>query len=338
MKRRACGRSVAKGKKQATKAGEKTPRVRVVLRSLLLMGAPLLLRLVCMSVMQTPGLDNRPELDSTEFFAGKKAITLGYRSLGFAAASFELQDDQLWEDFLSPRGFAHAITLVLKTRWGGALWGAPVCSTLVWINRATSRRSALRPLGDETRPSVAQGNMMIYRMVVLIIIANARGLWWCIEQPKGSLMDRHPAFQSLMGCTQVFRHCTFMGRFGAETAKPTWVWSNKPWVADIEKHQVASNPRSQKMQLVSKYVDKTGRARVSGNKNLKASQTYPAGFGIAIASVYRDHQKDMIKHSAKQKRFAATCSYEAAVSAALHIMSDTKDEADFQPVLQFLAN
>lgn len=52
-------------------------------------------------------------------------------------------------------GFMEILLLVLRLRPGGLLVGGPPCSTWVFINRGTSRRSKKRVLGDTKRKCVA---------------------------------------------------------------------------------------------------------------------------------------------------------------------------------------
>lgn len=53
------------------------------------------------------------------------------------------------------------VQLVLKTRGDGLIHCGPPCSTWVWVNRATSRRSRDVPEGDPTVQSVASSNMFL---------------------------------------------------------------------------------------------------------------------------------------------------------------------------------
>lgn len=41
---------------------------------------------------------------------------------------------------------------------------APVCSSWVWINMATSKRSRRFPLGDQGHGPTAAGNLMVSRL------------------------------------------------------------------------------------------------------------------------------------------------------------------------------
>lgn len=59
------------------------------------------------------------------------------------------------------RGFMKLLQLVLKTRADGLIHCGPPCSTWVWVNRATSRRSRDVPQGDLSVPSVSSSNTFL---------------------------------------------------------------------------------------------------------------------------------------------------------------------------------
>ena len=50
---------------------------------------------------------------------------------------------------------------------------------------------------------VQEGNCMAWRCALLCFLALARGIWVVLEQPKGSLLEAHPAMQAL------FKTCFF---------------------------------------------------------------------------------------------------------------------------------
>lgn len=92
--------------------------------------------------------------------------------------------------------------------------------------RGSTYRSCATPLGRETYASVRTANYMVGRCMILILLAAARGIWVVLEQPKGSLMEHHPAFEYVMTKIVRWRKFIEMGRFGAETAKGTWLYSS----------------------------------------------------------------------------------------------------------------
>jgi hypothetical protein len=58
-------------------------------------------------------------------------------------------------------GWTNIVRMILKLRPGGLLIGGPPCSSWVWINRATSKRSAQRVMGDSSRNYVRDANSIL---------------------------------------------------------------------------------------------------------------------------------------------------------------------------------
>ena len=102
------------------------------------------------------------------------------------------------------------------------LWHCP-CAQL--RARGTTKRCLAYPLGDGSVGCVKQGNHMVARCCLLILLCAARGIFWCLEQPRGSLLEYHPAFQLLMAKVRVYRKFIRMIDYGAESEKGTWLYS-----------------------------------------------------------------------------------------------------------------
>lgn len=94
-------------------------------------------------------------------------------------------------------------------------------------SRGTTKRSSSNPMGDPSVKSVSEGNQMVSRCALLLIIAFCRGLFFVLEQPRGSLLEVHPATQKIFRKFQVYRKAIKMGNFGAGSDKPTWLYSGQ---------------------------------------------------------------------------------------------------------------
>ena len=92
-------------------------------------------------------------------------------------------------------------------------------------SRGTTKRSLSNPEGDTNAPSVADGNTILVRTLICLWVCAALQVWWVLEQPKGSLMQEHPAFQQFMRRVQTFRYYLAMRDYGGPTQKPTWLYS-----------------------------------------------------------------------------------------------------------------
>lgn len=146
--------------------------------------------------------------------------------------------------------------------------------------RSSSGRSYLVPLGYSSLSWVANGNKMVSRVVLLIMIVAYRGATFVLEQPRGSLMRRHPRWVGLIrkllkASVPVFDLGVFLGSFGAPSPKPLVLSSNneaflnalhRPW----DKCKFLQS--TQKLLLVKKQL-KDGKRHVTGiKKHLMASQ------------------------------------------------------------------
>jgi hypothetical protein len=104
------------------------------------------------------------------------------------------------------------------------------------------------------------------------MIAVARGCDFII----GSIMASHPRFQQLLRSMQIWQVRFFQGHYGASTNKLTLLWSdNRPLLHTFKK----GKPPPATEQLMTKYVDTSGKVRSLGKTSLKLSQHYPRQFG-----------------------------------------------------------
>ena len=87
-------------------------------------------------------------------------------------------------------------------------------------------RSALRPCGDESVGFVKDGNQLLCRTLIVLMIAMSVSAWVVLEQPKGSLMERHPKFEEWARMSNIVRQHVRMGNYGAPSQKPTWLYSS----------------------------------------------------------------------------------------------------------------
>ena len=293
-------------------------------------GAPLLfiklLRLVLAALISCK-CDMVP-LDFVEFFAGQQAVTLAMREAALAAAVFELKLDPLGQNMLTTLGFANAVTLCLTLKPGSGSLLAPVCSSWTFMNRGTSKRSIAVPYGASGVESVKQGNVMVARCVLLLILLAGRGCWWVLGQPRRSLLQEHPAFQHLVSVCPVYRHRIQMCHYGGNSRKSTWLYSNAAWIADVDAFRTHDLPATHAVELATKSINKAGKVVVTGNAQLKDSQHYPKGFGKAICSLYMEHRSQLSENAKALMNMDAT--WLTSVPAGPWRMANLK------PVLKFM--
>ena len=239
--------------------------------------------------------NNKRDLDCVEYFCGQKAITGGMRRAGFRSVGHDYKQDNIDQDFTTARGFITALQWWRRLRRrSGMTWYGTVCSSFIFLNRGTSRRTRAEPRGTRWVGSVEAGNIMVTRTALLICLSFAKRLAFVLEQPSNSVMAWHP---SLVWVRQQLRplHCTwwsvqtYMGLFGGCTLKPHVLYSNETWIQHVARAHPGSSFQPKK-SLCRKYTDSSGVARVSGGDDLKDSQTYTKQFGRAIAAAFKKHR------------------------------------------------
>jgi hypothetical protein len=112
------------------------------------------------------------------------------------------------------------------------------------------------------------------------MVCEAKRCFYVIEQPQGSLLQCHPGFERMLRRIKLWRVHVQMKDYGAASQKSTWLYSGHKDIEDLEKFKpiLLAEETPEKVQLCNKHEDKNGRTRVSGNANLKLSQSYPPRF------------------------------------------------------------
>eukprot|EP00435_Cladocopium_sp_Y103_P026133 s332_g6.t1 len=212
---------------------------------------------------------------------------------------YDVEAHQRSNDILSTKGFLKLIQLVLKTRADGLIHCGPPCSTWVWVNRATSKRSRDSPAGDASVPSVASSNLITCRLVLVLMLAACRYLYTLVEQPRSSLM---PWFQLFVKLSQLLANLfglawrqtsMSMGSWGGYSPKPSLLFGTAPWSGGLyrkltkaQREKLRKRLQKKGLSLVKVYRDQRGRKRVQGTKALKSSQVYPRGYGKEVARLH----------------------------------------------------
>ena len=81
-------------------------------------------------------------------------------------------------------------------------------------------------MGDAKSRSAQMGNLLTSRTLVLMMVCQALGIWYIVEQPASSLMQFHVLFQRFLKLVSLKRLAIKMADFGAETEKPTLLYSS----------------------------------------------------------------------------------------------------------------
>ena len=97
-------------------------------------------------------------------------------------------------------------------------------SRALYRSRGSTGRSAGYPMGWE-RAATINANYMVSRLVLMLFICAAKKLFYVVEQPSGSLLQLHTAFQKFCKRVRIWRKFVSMEDFGAGSEKGTWLYS-----------------------------------------------------------------------------------------------------------------
>ena len=89
--------------------------------------------------------------------------------------------------------------------------------------------------------------------------------------------------------------------YNAETDKPLWIYSNRQDVDQIQCFAPTKISEKPKIELVTTYTNAKGERKVDGNRDaIKASQSYPPEFGMAVAK-WLQSRKRIIEHDGQER-------------------------------------
>lgn len=174
-----------------------------------------------------------------------------------------------------------AVIQVLCVCPAGIIFLAPVCASWIWLTRGITKRSVVTPLGNTDIGFVHDANLMVSRVILLILLADAMGLTWLLEQPINSLLEWHPRFMELMQLHSVRRVSVNMSGFGALTMKPSWLYTcHRAW--ELLRSMAAYRTAAR----TGRTLVETSNGKVHGTPEMSTAQAYPVRFGEAVACVY----------------------------------------------------
>jgi len=180
------------------------------------------------------------DLAVAEFFAGTNTIYLGALDAGLPASSFEVLDDGIFQNFLGNSGYLNAAYAVRRLQGHGLGWFAPVCSSWVFINRASSKRTAANPGGNLDSVHARRGNIMARRTALLCMALVAKRSLFIVEQPISSIMKSHGSMLVLQKAVskigQAFRiQFLWLRAYGHDIPKPTELYTNSDYAEKLWK-------------------------------------------------------------------------------------------------------
>lgn len=195
---------------------------------------------------------------------------------------------------------------------------APVCSSFTFANTANTKRTRTDFSGDPSCPSVSPlffaelatvtqqrhvmkqqmqlrthacltkvqaGNHMAEVAVFLLMVAAARGVHACLENPAGSMLfsyvrEHLEPLQPLLA-TSIADRCHYSGEpVGSRYKKPYKFLATGKWI-----HAVSGRCQCIPRQHIA-LMKTDARGRSSGTSGLKASQAYPDKLGQALVAAW----------------------------------------------------
>ena len=105
-------------------------------------------------------------------------------------------------------------------------------------------------------------------------------------------------------------------------------------IDDLRDHE--EEPNLERRQMVVHYVNSRGEKRVHGGTDLKSSQSYPPGFGRALARVRTKHLKRNFRKAMIFLRGARKTENQLDIRARINRAWIAG--ANLQPVIDYLSN
>ncbi|CAE7261921.1 unnamed protein product [Symbiodinium sp. CCMP2592] len=225
-----------------------------------------------------------------EFFAGTALCTAHVRARGNPGCRFDIQyheerahlGNSDFMDMNSVSGFVLGIIYLLRCRASGFVaWFGIKCSSWSSMNRGTSKRCPCSSVGDPTKPSVIEANMMLERTTLLLLLATALQGCWVVEQPGSSTLEYYPCFRYVLcklaevhGSMAVSRVSWWMSAYGARSAKRQFAYANSPEIRKIDRgtHQSRGQCLGKRVSTTYRYINSAGKKCYNGTKDLKGTE------------------------------------------------------------------
>ena len=227
---------------------------------------------------------NGEDLDYVEFFSGKGMLSQGLADEGWRGIAIDLINEPYLQNLMTPEGLLSAISLIMRLLTAlGFNHSGTVCSS--WVCRVGKSQTGLSkdtPLGWREQPCVEHANVMVARASLLQLLCVAKLVTLLVEQPSSSIMDHHPRFRQVTRLARWKEVRFSMLSYGAATLKPSKCWGTGPWLPQLAELGRTWVPPEDRKALATSNAN----GSITGNKDLKDSQTYPRAFGQSIGLCY----------------------------------------------------
>ena len=88
---------------------------------------------------------------------------------------------------------------------------------------------------------------------------------------------------------EVYKKFLWLGAWGELSPKPTYLYSNRKWIEELAKELPTQRKWKGANAVVRRYLDSTGRRRVTGGTLLKQTQSGPQLSGILARRAPKPH-------------------------------------------------
>ncbi|CAK9088197.1 unnamed protein product [Durusdinium trenchii] len=248
------------------------------------------------------------EFQVVEFYAGVGRVASLAKWVGYKTAAIDVlygenrakPGGRKPMDINGSAGFVLCVLLLLNGEWEAMVCTfAIVCSSWVPVNRHSTHRSLLTPLGNENFTGVRRANKMTSRTVILILIVVLSGGTYLMENPALSLIALHPRYIWVVDRLAEFGILThkvsfWMRKYLSMSWKRTWVWGNTRRIAGLDLGPMTDQEREDSEPTTTTYIDAAGKKRFKGNPNLKRSQQYTFRFASTLVSMVPKLREDSI--------------------------------------------
>ena len=93
--------------------------------------------------------------------------------------------------------------------------------------------------------------------------------------------------QEIASAFTIVRVHVAQGDYGANTDKPTWLWSAHEEICDIHRYAKKQCKKKKRPSLVRTWDGPAGQTKYEGNRELKASENYTKQFGEALHNCWK---------------------------------------------------
>ena len=213
-------------------------------------------------------------LNLYDVFAGSKAFKRESQFWCWVAHTFEYCDDPIKQNCLTRAGEDEFITQACRLTPLSLVPLGPPCKFSIWLTSSVHGKSQRNPLGNGS-PFVQQGNKLATFVANGLRLISWRRCFYLLEQPMSSVLEYHPDMKQALLETGGKRIFCKIGNAGGFYPKPTFLYSNAPWIHEVE-DQIRLKPFPGN-ESEKRLAEKVGRW-VNGGQSLAASAAYPIEF------------------------------------------------------------